>query len=318
MGVREGSSDGIETLADLCLCKHALSFVRWCCVSTVEVRTFSLHLERILYRMTPSNPPTPTEPVTVKEILEDHVYAESLKDRALLGGPNSRRRDLQLLFSVICDFMRGFRTLHFVGPCITVFGSARYKEDHPHYKMAREVGAAIAKMGFTVMTGGGPGIMEAANRGARDVGGCSVGCNIQLPFEQEANPYVDRTVTMNHFFVRKTLLLKYSYGYVIMPGGFGTLDEMFEALTLIQTGKIRNFPMVVMGSEYWKDLYELTQDMIKGGTISPGDLDLIKFTDSVDEAVEHLEEKAVKQFGLRRRNAPRENAFLGEHGLQRA
>jgi uncharacterized protein (TIGR00730 family) len=118
--------------------------------------------------------------------------------------------------------------------------------------------------------------------------------------------------------VRKTLLLKYSYGYVIMPGGFGTLDEMFEALTLIQTGKIRNFPMVVMGSEYWKDLYELTQDMIKGGTISPEDLDLIKFTDSVDEAVAHLEEKAVKQFGLRRRNAPRENVFLGEHGLQRA
>jgi hypothetical protein len=132
--------------------------------------------------MTPPNPPTPTGPVTVQEILEDHVYAEGLKDRALLGGPNSRRRDLQLLFSVVCDFMRGFRTLHFVGPCITVFGSARFKEDHPHYKLAREVGAAIAKMGFTVMTGGGPGIMEAANRGARDVGGCSVGCNIQLPF----------------------------------------------------------------------------------------------------------------------------------------
>lgn len=258
---------------------------------------------------------SPKARVSVDEILDDDEYANRLEDRALLGGPNSRRRDLQLLFSVMGDFMRGFRALHFVGPCITVFGSARYKEDHPYYKLAQEMGAAIAKMGFTVLTGGGPGIMEAANRGARDVGGRSVGCNIKLPFEQDANPYVDRSVTMNHFFVRKTLLLKYSYGYVIMPGGFGTMDEMFEALTLIQTGKIHNFPMVIMGGDYWRDLKELIEGMIVGGTISPEDLNLIKYTDSVEEAVAHLEDKAVKQFGLRRRRISRESMLLGERGL---
>jgi uncharacterized protein (TIGR00730 family) len=244
---------------------------------------------------------SPKARVSVDEILDDDEYANRLEDRALLGGPNSRRRDLQLLFSVMGDFMRGFRALHFVGPCITVFGSARYKEDHPYYKLAQEMGAAIAKMGFTVLTGGGPGIMEAANRGARDVGGRSVGCNIKLPFEQDANPYVDRSVTMNHFFVRKTLLLKYSYGYVIMPGGFGTMDEMFEALTLIQTGKIHNFPMVIMGGDYWRDLKELIEGMIVGGTISPEDLNLIKYTDSIEEAVIKLHEK-IKSGDIKVRN----------------
>lgn len=257
----------------------------------------------------------PKAAVTAVEIREEEQYCNLLEDRALLGGPNARLRDLRLLASVARDFLRGFRTLHFVGPCITVFGSARFKENHVSYKLAREVGAAVSRMGFTVMTGGGPGIMEAANRGARDVGGPSVGCNIKLPFEQKANPYLDRCVTLNHFFVRKTLLIKYSYGFVILPGGFGTMDEMFEALTLIQTKKVQNFPIVVMGRDYWGDLCDFMHGMIKTGTIHPGDLDLIKFTDSVDEAVAHLEEHAVRQFGLRRRRVPKESVLLGERGI---
>jgi len=147
------------------------------------------------------------------------------------------------------DFLRGFRTLHFVGPCVTVFGSARIKREDPNYELARKMGAAIARLGFTVMTGGGPGIMEAANRGAKEVGGRSVGCNIELPSEQAANPYLDRCVRMHYFFVRKALLIKYSYAFVVMPGGAGTLDELFEAVTLIQTGKIKNFPIVIMGTD---------------------------------------------------------------------
>jgi len=257
-------------------------------------------------------PPTPPPPSDVRE---EEKFAAQLEDRALLGGPNARLRDLRLLGGVMWDFMRGFRALHFVGPCITVFGSARFAEDHPYYELTRRVGAAIARMGFTVMTGGGPGIMEAANRGAKDAGGRSVGCNIKLPFEQQHNPFLDRWVTLDHFFVRKTLLMKYSYGFVIMPGGFGTMDEMFEALTLIQTKKVRNFPIVIMGREYWGELNDFMQRMIDSGTIGSGDLDLITFTDSVDEAISHLHEKAVKQFGLRQKNVPKESVLLGEAGL---
>ena len=243
--------------------------------------------------------PLPVPPVpTPAEKKEQQDYCGRLEDRTLLQGPNHRFTELKLLFAVVRDFMRGFRGLHFVGPCITVFGSARFKEDHPHYIKARELGAAITKVGFTVMTGGGPGIMEAANRGAKDAGGRSVGCNIQLPFEQGHNPYLDRWVTMKYFFVRKVLLMKYSYGFVIMPGGFGTLDEAFEALTLIQTKKVRNFPVVIMGKEFWGDLKALIDSMVTNGTISPEDLDLICWTDSVEEAIRHLQEKAVKQFGL--------------------
>lgn len=259
--------------------------------------------------------PLPSSAVTSAEILEDDRFCGQLEDRALLSGPNARIRDLKLLMGTMTDFMRGFRSLHFVGPCITVFGSARFKEDHPFYKLGRQMGSAIARMGFTVMTGGGPGIMEAANRGARDAGGKSVGCNIKLPFEQKPNPYLDRCVTMNYFFVRKTLLMKYSYGFVILPGGFGTMDEMFEALTLIQTKKVRNFPIVMMGREYWGDLCDFMHGMIRRGTISEGDLDLMKFTDSADEAAAHLQEHAVKQFGLRRSRAPKESALLREKGL---
>lgn len=254
--------------------------------------------------------------VTSGELSEELKFELEMTDRELLSGPNRRRRDLSLLFGVMKDFMRGFRALHFVGPCITVFGSARFKEDHPYYQMARELGEGIVKRGFTVMTGGGPGIMEAANRGAKDGGGRSVGCNIELPFEQSGNPYLDRWVTMEHFFVRKVLLLKYSYGFVIMPGGFGTMDEMFETLTLIQTKKIRNFPMVVMGLEFWKEMRAFMDHMIEGATISPEDIDLILWTDSVEEAVEHLALRAEKQFGLKASVVPKGSVLLGEHELR--
>ena len=260
-------------------------------------------------------PPILTGTPTPKEIKDEHHFVSAIEDRQLLGGPNPRSRDFRLVMGVVKDFFNGFRTLHFVGPCVTVFGSARYKEDHAFYKLAREMGAAIARMGFTVLTGGGPGIMEAANRGAKDVSGRSVGCNIVLPVEQKPNPYLDRWVNIRYFFVRKTLLIKYSYGFVIMPGGFGTMDEMFEALTLIQCHKIRNFPIVVMGTEYWTDLKVFLQRMAACGTISPEDLNLILFTDSVEEAVAHLEEKAVQQFRLRRGLVPQRSKILGEGGI---
>ena len=253
--------------------------------------------------------------VTPQEKQKDEVFCKQLVDRALLHGPNRRLKELAQVFGVAREFIAGFRALHFVGPCITVFGSARFEENHPYYKLAREMGAAIANLGFTVMTGGGPGIMEAANRGAKDVGGRSVGCNITLPFEQKHNVYLDRWVTFDYFFVRKVMLSKYSYGFIIMPGGFGTLDEMFEALTLIQTRKVRNFPVVVMGLEFWAEMRALINHMVKGSTISPEDIDLICWTDSVEEAISHLHEKAVKQFGLCHDAIPSSSILLGEKSL---
>jgi uncharacterized protein (TIGR00730 family) len=238
-------------------------------------------------------------------------------DRIMLEGPRSRVGEFVTLLLVLRDFLRGFRVLHFVGPCVTVFGSARTAPTDPHYDLARRMGAAIARLGFTVMTGGGPGIMEAANRGAKEAGGRSVGCTIELPHEEGANAYVDRSVQMHFFFVRKTLLIKYSYAFVVLPGGCGTLDELFEALTLIQTGKIDNFPIVVMGTEYWRELVLLIEKMARAGTISPKDLDLIYVTDSVDDAINHIREKAIKPFGLKpavRRSLP----WLGESGWGRA
>lgn len=255
-------------------------------------------------------------PVTPAEVREEERFTGHQADRALLAGPNSRLRDLKLLFGAIADFLRGFRALHFVGPCITVFGSARIREGHPHYELARRMGAEIAKLGFTVMTGGGPGLMEAANRGAKDVGGRSVGCNITLPQEQKPNAWLDRWVTIDHFFVRKTLLMKYSYGFIIMPGGVGTLDEMFEALTLIQTRKIRNFPIVLMGLDYWQPLMALMNRMVEAGTISAADLALLHMTDSVENATAHLSECAIKEFGLQRAKAPVKHfPWLLERGM---
>ena len=173
-----------------------------------------------------------------------------------LRGPQSRQAELRRAIGIFAEFLRGFRKYHFVGPCVTVFGSARFDEEHRYYKLARETGRRLAQAGFTVMTGGGPGIMEAANRGAKDVGGRSIGCNIELPFEQSINPYLDVSMTFEHFYVRKVMLLKYSYAFIALPGGFGTFDEVFETAMLIQTQKIRDFPIVCIGSEFWEPLLE--------------------------------------------------------------
>ncbi len=238
-------------------------------------------------------------------------------DQIFLEGPRSRFDETVTLLRVVLDFLRGFRVLHFVGPCVTVFGSARVQPDSPYYKLARDMGAAIARLGFTVMTGGGPGIMEATNRGAKDVNGRSVGCGIHLPHEQKENAFLDRSVTMHYFFVRKALLIKYSYAFVVMPGGAGTLDELFEALTLIQTGKIRNFPIVIMGVDYWRELIAFIKKMSEAGTISAGDIDLIYATDSVDDAIAHIREKAIAPFGLKLVTRPKRSwALLGEKSLE--
>ena len=237
-------------------------------------------------------------------------------DEVFLDGPRSRFREFIILIRVMRDFIRGFRVLHFVGPCVTVFGSARIKSDSPYYELARKMGAAIAQLGFTVMTGGGPGTMEAANRGAKDVGGRSVGCNVELPREQHENPYLDRFVTLHYFFVRKTLLVKYSYAFVILPGGAGTLDELFEAITLIQTRKIKSFPVVIMGTDYWRDLLPFIEKMAKAGMIAQSDIELVYATDSVDDAIAHIRSHAIERFGLRlvRRVQPHRR-WLGERGL---
>lgn len=236
-------------------------------------------------------------------------------DRVLLEGPHSRLRELLLLLRAGRDLIRGFRALHFVGPCVTVFGSARFDEHHRYYAMAREAGAGLVKLGFTVMTGGGPGVMEAANRGAREAGGRSVGCNIKLPMEQLPNPYLDRYVQSHYFFVRKVLLLKYSYAFVVMPGGFGTLDELSEALTLIQTRKILQFPIILMGRDYWAPFLAMIRTMVEAGTVSAVDLDLMLVTDSVPDAIAHLDRFAVEHFRLKRRKVPRASRWLGENQL---
>lgn len=232
-------------------------------------------------------------------------------DRVLLEGPYSRRKELWLLLRAVRDFIQGFRALHFVGPCVTVFGSARYDESHPYYAVGREVGRALTGIGFTVMTGGGPGLMEAANRGAREAGGRSVGCAIQLPKEQATNAYLDVAVTCRHFFVRKVLLFKYSYAFIALPGGLGTLDELFEALTLVQTGKIERFPVILIGTAYWTPLAELLRHLAHERAIDAADLDLFLLTDDVAEAIAHLEHHAVSAFGLRARTF-RPRRVLGE------
>lgn len=229
----------------------------------------------------------------------------------MLEGPHSRLRELWLVLRTVRDFIAGFRVLHFAGPCVTVFGSARFGASHPYYQLGRQVGAQLARLGFTVMTGGGPGLMEAANRGAREAGGRSVGCNIRLPEEQAPNPYLDRWITSHYFFVRKVLLVKYSYAFVALPGGLGTLDELSEALTLIQTGKISNFPVVLIGTEYWAPLTRQLEDMAARHAIAADDLRLLLVTDDIDQAMAYIRAHAIERFGLAR-HRPRPIAALGE------
>jgi hypothetical protein len=221
--------------------------------------------------------------------------------------------ELWRAIKIFFELMHGFRSLHFVGPCVTVFGSARFREDHSYYQVARAVGAKLAEVGFTVMTGGGPGIMEAANRGAKEAGGFSIGCNIELPEEQKPNPYLDRWITFRHFYIRKLMLVKYSYAFIALPGGFGTLDEIFETATLIQTHKIKDFPLVLMGKSFWDPLIAFMQQrLIAERTIDPIDCNRILITDSAEEAVSSVTEIALRQFGLSYGPRARRRWFFGE------
>jgi uncharacterized protein (TIGR00730 family) len=240
---------------------------------------------------------------------------EQTDDRVLLEGAYSRRRELWLVLRAVRDFIAGFRVLHFVGPCVTIFGSARISEGHPYYALAREVGRRVSLLGFGVLTGGGPGLMEAANRGARDAGGFSGGCNIELGHEQQPNAYLDRWLTCHYFFVRKVLLFKYSYAFIGMPGGFGTLDELAEALTLVQTAKILNYPIVLMGVSYWRPLLDQMQQMVREGTLAEADVQLIFATDDIDDVVAHLRTHAIDAFQLRARPGPKPSRLLGERAL---
>ena len=215
-----------------------------------------------------------------------------------LHGPQHRTFEIGHAARVFLELVRGFRKLHFVGPCVTVFGSARFDEDHPSYAMAREVGRLLAGRGFTVMTGGGPGVMEAANRGAKEAGGASVGCNIKLPHEQKPNDYLDTMIEFEHFYVRKLMLTKYSYAFVVLPGGFGTMDELFEVLTLIQTGKVLDFPVALMGREFYEPGIALLRRMVERKTIDETDLDKLTVSDDPAEVVEGITGTAMKRFGL--------------------
>jgi hypothetical protein len=208
------------------------------------------------------------------------------RESDLLRGPDDLLADFDRAVTVFNEFVHGYRALYALGSTVTVFGSARFSEMDHYYRLARELGKALAAAGFTVMTGGGPGLMEAANRGAQEAGGYSVGCNIRLPLEQEPNPYLDRVLTFDYFFVRKVMLLKYSSGFVFLPGGFGTLDELFETLTLIQTGKLHAFPCVALGRAFWRPLLDVALERLyDAGTVSPGEVEL-QLVDSAAEAVE--------------------------------
>jgi len=236
--------------------------------------------------------------IPAKQKIEPIIHA---KQHVYLEGPKTRGYELSFAWRVFKQFIKGFRTLHFVGPCITVFGSARFKENDFFYDKAKEFGKRISEIGFTTMTGGGPGIMEAANRGAFENGGASVGCNIRLPFEQKANPYVQTSITFEYFFLRKIMLAKYSYAFIIMPGGFGTMDEFFETITLIQTKTITQFPIVLFGKDYYKDLMETIEAMAKHGTIATEDMKLVLLTDDIDEAMQHIRTYITTNYKVRPR-----------------
>lgn len=245
-----------------------------------------------------------------------HDWGRASRDpgeRQFLAGPRSRFAEFVRVLRIGAEFIKGFRALHFLPPCVTVFGSARFGADNPWYGLARATAAALSRQGFTILTGGGPGIMEAANRGARDAGGLSVGCNITLPHEQQPNPYLDRFVEFRYFFVRKVMLVKYSYAFVVLPGGFGTMDELFEAATLIQTRKIEDFPLVLMGTDYWRPLQGFLRDtMVRHGTIDQADADRLLVTDDVDAAVAHVLDGARRHLGAQLRPQARPSPLLGE------
>lgn len=245
---------------------------------------------------TPPEIPAISEPETIAQAKELDVvdgYWRLTDDEVLLRSPKPdddyKTSDSWRVLRITGEFVNGFDSLADVTRGVTIFGSARTGEDDPLYKAAREMAFLLGTAGFEIMTGGGPGIMEASNRGAQDAGALSIGCNIELPMEQLPNPYQNRLLTFKYFFVRKTMFIKYSNAYVIFPGGFGTMDELFEALTLIQTRKIRNFPVVLFGSQYWRGLLSwLTSTMLNQKMINPEDLELIHLTDSPNDAVDFI------------------------------
>ena len=212
-------------------------------------------------------------------------------EQQFLSASRTLVEEKKRLDRIMREFEMGFKRLHKLGPAVTVFGSARFKEGSPQYALGVAIGKELAKAGFAVLTGGGPGLMEAANRGAREAGGRSIGCNIILPFEQAPNPYLDEVLNFRYFFARKVMLVKYSCAFVCLPGGFGTLDEMFEAATLIQCRKIGPFPLILLGSAFWENLRQFVWDLRDGGAISPEDLGFAGILDSPSEAVEVITQR---------------------------
>jgi len=234
--------------------------------------------------MSSPKPPAPPE----RGSLLPHVEGA---EKAFLAGRRSREADLESAVRIFLEFLRAFESFEFEQPCVTVFGSARFGEGHRYYDLAREVGAELARAGYAVMTGGGSGIMEAANRGAREAGGLSIGCNIALPREQKPNRYLDRFIQLDHFFVRKVMLVKYSSAFVVMPGGFGTLDEAFEIATLMQTDKIEHFPLIAVGSGFWGQLIDFARNtMIEQGTLSAEDARFVHLADTAVDVVRLVRE----------------------------
>ncbi len=220
---------------------------------------------------------------------EDEIFLRAAVEHLEESPAVAVGRESWRVFRIMGEFVEGFDELSRLGPAVTIFGSARTPPEHPMYQQCVETARLLGEAGFTVITGGGPGMMQAANQGARLAGACSVGLNIELPFEQDVNDYADVKIHFRYFFVRKTMFVKYAQAFVIFPGGFGTLDELFESLTLIQTGKIKNFPLVLFGSAYWQGLLDWIRDTMLGwGNISPGDLHLLRVTDDPREVVEHI------------------------------
>lgn len=223
----------------------------------------------------------------------DHIEAGS--EAQFLAGRHSRTKEAGLVFRIALEFFKAFRVFHFLPPAVTVFGSARFKSDHRYYELARKMGEKLARAGFVTITGAGPGIMEAANRGAKEAGGMSVGANIILPHEQGHNPFLDKCVTFYYFFVRKVILVKYSFAFLIFPGGFGTLDELSEALTLIQTGKLYDFPVILVGKDYWKGLHDWMQNtLVAEKTVNAADMNYLHITDDLDEAMRIIHAHTAK------------------------
>lgn len=248
--------------------------------------------------------------------LKERKWGKQIADpteKQFLEGPRSKLAEFFSALQIFREIIVGFRQFHDIAPCVTAFGSARIKEGDPYYELARTTAHRIASMGVTVMTGGGPGIMEAANRGAREAGGLSLGANIILPFEQTPNPYLDEYIDFKYFFVRKLMLTKYSCAFLIFPGGFGTLDEVFEILTLIQTGKVENFPVIIMGTDYWRRMGSFIEDsLLKHQMIEPEDIERLVLTDDPDHAAHCVGEALVKQFGYTWREVEKGEVEPGE------